>query len=973
VGPGEVIPRAVLSDSSSASALIAALAFVPATSGAADGSRTDGKTGTVASSKRTRGSETKTSSAAAVHALLYGLLTMTTLAITNAGVSPTDALSLVGRALFVRFLADRGVVQDVGVKKICGTRTATCFDDAHHASLMCTWLDDTFNGDFLPLPNSGSETWFEKLSPAVFTELGKILRRTTGTGQLHLEWGNSWDDLLFDHIPIGLLSQVYEEHAHRFDPVLAEMTSVRYTPRHIAEYMVNEVFFALREEARRELPPHEPGSTIFDKVAQARILDPAVGGGVFLVAALRRLAAERWCADGFPPDTTTLRKILYKQLCGFDISVPALRLCSLGLYLTAIELDPNPFPPERLVFEWPLLGTVLHDVRSKNNRQIYIGSLDPSVVGAEYHGFDVVVGNPPWKSWGPTKEITDEDIAVQVKTTEATVRKIIGARLNDETRATKYEMTDRVPDLPFAWRATEWARKGGQIALALHGRLLFKQSEAGKRARDDLFQAVTVTGVLNGTALRDTDYWPNVRAPFCLFFAQNSLPPEDSDFWLVSPELEKTLNDQGRLRIDESSSRPVALGDVHKKPWLLKCLFRGTELDVRVLEQISRVAPRTLKDYWSEQPWTDRKGQGFKVGGNDPRRPKIPASDLWGLPELKRSRSTPYLVNTSSLEKIARNRRMQHPRERSIYDGPVVLVAKSPPADRKRPAAHLAMADVAYNESFTGFSCAEHPEGELLARYLLLLFNSNLLVYRALLGSGEFGIEREAIQSIDMESLPFRPLESLPRSVRDKILPVSERLLAGGPMALAVAPNSDANKLADDVDLFAASVYNLSRVDREVIRDTLAVSPPFARNRARAQERPSPGAIETFGERLREVVQPFMLRKHRHISVRPVPIEVADLWIVFQLDALPLGAALPPVRWAEGLNKIVSDADSLAASRITVICQLDDARPGYRTILVAIVAQYRFLTPSRARMLGLDLVQEFSDILCGGHSDDTTS
>jgi hypothetical protein len=276
---------------------------------------------------------------------------------------------------------------------------------------------------------------------------------------------------------------------------------------------------------------------------------------------------------------------------------------------------------------------------------------------------------------------------------------------------------------------------------------------------------------------------------------------------------------------------------------------------------------------------------------------------------------------------------------------------------------------LAYNESFTGFSFAAQPEGDLLARYLLLLFNSNLLVYRALLGRGEFGIERELIQSIDMESLPFRPLESLPRSVRDKILPISERLLASGPMALAPAPDPGTNDLANDVDAFAASVYGLSRADREVIRDTVAVAPPFANTRAYAQKWPSEGVIKAFASRVREVVQPFMLRKQRHISVRSVQIAPNGPWSVFQLDSLPAGMPLPPLRSAEALNEIITAADSVAASRITVVCRLDESRPKSRTILVAVVAQCRFLTPTRARMLGLDFVQDFSDILCGEHFD----
>ena len=38
-----------------------------------------------------------------------------------------------------------------------------------------------------------------------------------------------------------------------------------------------------------------------------------------------------------------------------------------------------------------------------------------------------------------------------------------------------YENPDSVPDLPFLWKATEWCKPDGRIAMALPARTLFKQ------------------------------------------------------------------------------------------------------------------------------------------------------------------------------------------------------------------------------------------------------------------------------------------------------------------------------------------------------------------------------------------------------------------------------------------------------------------------------------------------------------------
>ena len=74
-----------------------------------------------------------------------------------------------------------------------------------------------------------------------------------------------------------------------------------------------------------------------------------------------------------------LRRILYKQVVGFDINETALRFAALGLYLLSIELDPNPRPVDKLRFE-NLRGTVLHGVKGVDEMEgTALGSLGPLV------------------------------------------------------------------------------------------------------------------------------------------------------------------------------------------------------------------------------------------------------------------------------------------------------------------------------------------------------------------------------------------------------------------------------------------------------------------------------------------------------------------------------------------------------------------------------------------------------------------
>ena len=124
------------------------------------------------------------------------------------GVSDVDAISLVGRAFFTRFLADRGLLpaREAVV-------AASLFDSRAAAEKSSAWLDATFNGDLLPL----SDMIFERLPDSAYHVLGDVLRRAPDS-QLFLGWEEKWDNLDFAHIPVGVLSQAYELYLRNHAP-----------------------------------------------------------------------------------------------------------------------------------------------------------------------------------------------------------------------------------------------------------------------------------------------------------------------------------------------------------------------------------------------------------------------------------------------------------------------------------------------------------------------------------------------------------------------------------------------------------------------------------------------------------------------------------------------------------------------------------------------------------------------------------
>lgn len=840
------------------------------------------------------------------------------------GLRTEDAISLAGRALFARFLGDRGLLPDTLRAQ---ADAGSLFGDAGSATHTSIWLDETFNGDFLPM-SSGT---FERLPAAGFAVLVDITRRAPG-GQLSLGWQEGWAGLDFAHIPVGVLSQAYERYQAKHDPVGQRRKGGYYTPRPIAELMVRAAFAPLVDDG---------------VAAQARVLDPAAGAGIFLLSTFRRLVAERWRKDGTRPSTEVLRDILYQQLTGLDIDESALRFAALGLYLMSIELDPEPEPLAKLRFE-DLRGRVLHRVSPPGDGIVpCLGSLDPACSAAPAGAYDLVIGNPPWATGtglpGWQNVIT-------------TVAEIARQRLNGTSAEAR--LPNECLDLPFVWRAMEWARPGAQIAFALHARLLFQQGDGMPQARLALFSTLDVTGVVNGAELRQTDVWPNVSAPFCLLFARNRVPSAESAFRFVSPRLERSLNQAGVMRIDALSADLVTAGQVAERPDILKILFRGGEDDLRLMEQIETRDLISIYDYWKLRFGPERghlkfAGNGYQAlressrtrqGGDG--RPGVSAAYLHGLLEVTPGALDQVLIDTDQLLPFARER-IHDPRQRSLFHHPLLVIHKSPPASGTRIRIGVAARDVVYNQSFYGYSAQAHPDGAALCRFLGLIVGSKPALWLALITSGEFGFERDTLEKSTVDGILTPNFDELSHAERLE----SDRLFE----KLRIANDEPT---WGEVDAWVARLYGLRPRDLQVIDDTLRYNLPFAKNREIAQKPPTQPQVERFVAALEAEIEPWGRRNGRTVSVLPSPTVGLSPW-----RGLQVRSDAEPVVRSEALDadwpSLSHDADQVAA---TLMIYHDKAAG---CLGIELLDQARYWSKTRARALARKLAWEHVDFLSG--------
>ena len=842
-------------------------------------------------------------------------------------LNPMDVLSFLGRALFFRFLWDRKIVRAGELPSVCpqAESLGDCFCNVENSVETCRWLDETFNGDLLPFSGGYSDVFRqadEQTGGRLFLDLRAILMGWKNVGIEAFQLPIDWVDLDFAHIPIGVLSQVYENFSKIWDPQQREQTSAYYTPKNIARYLVDDAFEGVTDKKN------------------ARILDPSCGAGIFLVLTFRKLVAARWEHDGKRPDTNAIQSILYNQLCGFDVRESALRLAALSLYITAIELNGTPRPPESLRFLKPLQGIVLHNHRrseEQSTKGFVLGSLRPDLTKDFNNRFDLIIGNPPWtRLKGDNEEAKKEIKAHNVVFTKLTRQILIDRGLEDIAQT--YRNPDNNPDLPFLWSSTQWAKPGGIIAMALPGRIFLKQTPPGTRAFNAILQGVEITGILNGSSLSDSAVWPGMSQPFMLFFARNRVPAANNHFHFITPHFEKHLNDKGRIRIDYQSAQPVAASEAVKDSRLLKTLAVGTALDVEVVRKLDELEWPTVKSYW--KPPGLYSGLGYN---RSPKRDQSDASFMHKLPDFIPPANGAFLVDVSLLPKF-KNSKAHMPRRMELYTPPLLIVPESPGSSPFSPKSWIVREPTVFRKSYYGFSAHSCKEADWVIAVLHLLTHTDLFRYHVLMTSSRMGAERRTFLKENIENFPFPAIDVLSKRQRQIAVKLSSQL--------ETASSKPWKKIND----FIFDLYGLDEYDRQVVKDTLEVAEPFKEAKDRANAPPLETERKAFYVELQRLIAPSFNITHETVSVDEVEIARQDIpspWHFFAVSSTVTSASLTQSTQKSLISQITEAANKTGCSRVVVH---EKGR-----LLVGITGQYRYWTLSRARLCALDILRHHLD------------
>lgn len=654
------------------------------------------------------------------------------------------AQALIGQSIFTQYLVDRQIIDSNRLLEVCGGQELpSILREPDATRRLFAWLSETFNGDMFPESSAETVATTEHLA-RVADFLAAVDPKT---GQMTLF------PYQFDVIPVELISLIYEQFAHATTPTEnsknskeASQLGVYFTPLPVVSLALDEVMDGL--------------------TGKETVLDLTCGSGVFLVEALRRLVRLR--SRGRKPSRSLIRSTLYEQIFGVDIKKSAVQVAAFSLYLAALEIDPDPQPPEALGFE-PLIGRTLFVGDARTIETTSQGAVLKESDGA-LKTFDLIVGNPPWTFKGSVG--TAERRQLRVGPTQP-----------------------RGESLDFVQRALEFSHDKTRFGMILSAPPFFSASKTGGKAALDVIRRLSPVTLVNLANLRAW-LFPAAKMPAVALFARHR-PQPDGQITVVRVPWSPAGPKAHTFEIAPSDIINIQLAEWEKQPLWLKTAALGRRRDLvlldRLLDEHDGLAERL-------RAFDAKLSVGLTSGQSD-----RDASSLADLELLAAGDLRPFRVPTKL--PLLGQQGAERPRSRDTYRSPLLLV-KEFFVGKPRLITAVAERDLVFTKAYYG---APFPDQYREAAHLLAaILSSALASWFFVMSASEFGVWKRRLLRQDVALLPIPDLKDAIHSLSGRrILSLEKKLQRKVPT----------HEDWTDLDETVFDLYRLDDADRVVVRD----------------------------------------------------------------------------------------------------------------------------------------------------------
>jgi len=279
------------------------------------------------------------------------------------------------------------------------------------------------------------------------------------------------------------------------------------------------------------------------------------------------------------------------------------------------------------------------------------------------------------------------------------------------------------------------------------------------------------------------------------------------------------------------------------------------------------------------------------------------------------------------------------PKTEHLYKPPLVIIPQSPGEDRTSPRAYFSSQEIAFSQSYYGYSCAGHPEPDTLAALIYLLPHSALFEYFCLMTSRRSGFDRQTFNKEEFDALPFPDVATLPGVTKATI------------RSLAKSLQNDAKKPWREINECIFKLYGLDADAVRVARDTLFASASYRKAGRAALDCTTRATRADFVTALQASLEPYFDVCGEHVAVCEADFQ-PDTWrepwffltVSRKAAAVKVNASL--------LREAMEAANRRGCSRIIV------QAPRKSGLLLGLLNQRRWWTITRARLCAQHIIRE---------------
>lgn len=518
-----------------------------------------------------------------------------------------------------------------------------------------------------------------------------------------------WRLYSFNHLPVELISNVYEEFLGK------GKKDIVYTPHFLVNLLVDEC-----------MPIEQPKDDF-------KIIDPSCGSGIFLVVAFKRLV--QWnrykhyqeTGELKHPTVKQLLNILTKNIYGVDQEGDAVRLTIFSLALALCDM----LSPKEI---WTQLK--FEDLSEKN----IITDDFFSFFNTNTQKFQLVIGNPPFDEF--TK--TDFDKLIKKHRIEP------GCKIPQNQIA-----------LLFLNQSIKLLETGGlQCLIMPSGPLLYNDT---LEFRKSFFEKYNVLQILDLTNLRRF-LFEKADVPTAIIFTEANKPDEKNISHIIVSKT-KSAKEKIYFEIDHYDFNEVTRAEAISSDFIWKSNLLGGRRLFSIVQRLSQL--RTVGEFIvSKRDVGWKVGEGFIVGVKDR---KFKAPHITGKPSLPTEAFTEDGVDESLIYKET-ELNFKYPAYEELFTPPLVLIKEN--IGEKKIPVYFSKKYLTFKDKIVGIKAPKKDTTELENLYDYLQKRNDLFrLYIAATSNQIFINKNTAILKQDLMAIPYpEHLADLKLSFAEKII-----------------------------------------------------------------------------------------------------------------------------------------------------------------------------------------------------------